>query len=94
MSSKFEKIPKESDTKILYQEERKFGQIDAMYQKFLWEGVVTESVIFLNRDISDLSDEEIEDKIKEKGLLNPFSDVTISKSNLGFTFANFNFEVL
>ena len=92
MSNKFKSVPIDEDTKITFQLEAKLGDIDVLYQKWNWEGISAESLIFCNDDISKLSEEEIEKEVRSSPLVASESKMTIKKSEFGFTFVNFNFK--
>ena len=92
MSNKFDTVPVESDTKILSQTISKFGDYDVLYQKWFWSGITAESLIFANNDVAGLSHEKLEQDLRTSPLFKQGS-ITIKKSDSGFTFVNFNFEV-
>ncbi|PCD00949.1 hypothetical protein [Halopseudomonas pelagia] len=92
MSNKFESIPIDDDTNILVQVEAKLGDYEILYQKWAWESVVAESFIFKTEDVSNLSENELEKTVRESPLVKTDSKLTFSKTELGFTFVNFNFN--
>ena len=91
MSSKFDNVPSDEGTAILFGQEMKLGDFDVLYQKWHWEGITAESIIFANADIVGLSDKEIEAEVKASPLLQPGSSTTLTRTGSGFTFVNFNF---
>ncbi|MDP2904184.1 MAG: hypothetical protein Q8N96_13940 [Methylovulum sp.] len=93
MNSKFTNIPVEADTKIINQLEALLGSYSVLYQKWVWDGVAAESLIFANEDIPDLTDEELKKEVKNSPICWEKSQITIKKTD-GFTFVNFNFGVL
>ena len=93
MSEKFNSVPVEDDTKIIFQLECSFGNYDVLYQKWFWDGIMAESIIFDGEDVSELNDEEIEAELRESSLIKTNSSITIKRSESGFTFVNFNFEL-
>ena len=92
MASKFERVPVEEDTKIIFQQEAKLGEYDVLYQKWYWDGITAESIIFANEDIVGIADDEVEAEVRTSPLLNADSKITLKRSESGFTFVNFNFE--
>jgi len=94
MSSKFACVPIEEDTKVIDQLEAMLGCYPVLYQKWHWDGIVAESFIFANEDIAGLSDEELEKEVKESPMCKENSRITVKRTDDGFTFVNFNFEVL
>ena len=91
MSGKFATVPVEEDTKILFQQEVKFEEYDVLYQKWFWAGISAESVIFVTADVADISDSDLEAKVKNSPLVKEHSRITLERSDTGFTFVNFNF---
>ena len=94
MGEKFNSVPVEDDTKIIFQLECSFGKYDVLYQKWFWDGIMAESIIFDDEDVSELNDEEIEAELRESPLIKKANScITIKRSESGFTFVNFNFEL-
>lgn len=93
MSTKFENVPVEDDTNIISQEVIDFDGYSVLHQKWSWEGVSAESLIFSNDDISSITIEDLETKIRKSPMLMSESSVTVKESDAGFTFFNFNFDM-
>ena len=93
MSKKFDGVPVEEDTKILFRLEARLGKFDVLYEKWSWEGILAESIIFADDDISGTTDEEIEQEVRKSPLVKKESEMKIKRSDAGFTFVNFNFEL-
>jgi len=91
---KFNNVPVEEDTKILFQLEVTLGEYKVLYEKWFWDGITAESIIFANEDVAELTDSEIEKKVRTSPLLNEGTIITLTRSDSGFTFVNFNFEIL
>ena len=92
MTGKFDGVPTEEDTKIIFRHEVKFGDYDILYEKWLWDGITAESIVFDSKDVEGLSDDEIIEDAKSSPLVESDSDVTIKRSDAGYTFVNFNFK--
>ena len=92
MNKKFDNVPVEEDTRILFRQEAQFGTYEVLYEMWSWEGISAESIIFASDDISDLTDEELEQEVRKSPLVKKESAVTIKRLDSGFTFVNFNFE--
>ena len=90
MSNKFKNIPVEEDTKILMSSPMRWGELDIVYQKWNWEGIRAESIIFLNEDVKEMSDEALESVVRDGPIVREGSQMTIKKGD-DFTFVNFNF---
>lgn len=93
MSSKFDAVPVEADTTILFQVEAKLGEYEVLYQKWYWEGITAESVIFANDDVTRLTDDQLKQEVGTSPLVNPESQITLTRSDSGYTFVNFNFVI-
>jgi hypothetical protein len=93
MAGKFSTVPIESDTRLLAQIETKLGPYEVLYQKWCWNGITAESIIFADDDISALKDAEVEAVVKASPLINCGSKLTLARPMSGFTFVNFNFEI-
>ena len=90
MNNKFENIPVEEDTKILMSSPMRWGELDIVYQKWSWEGITAESIIFLNDDVKEMEDKALEDDMRDGSLVWKDSGITIARGEK-FTFINFNF---
>ena len=93
MGKKFDSVPVEEDTRIRYRKEVRLGKFDVLYEKWSWEGILGESIIFTNDDVSGFTDEEIEMEVRKSPLVKNGSEMKIKRSDSGFTFVNFNFEL-
>lgn len=90
--NKFKQVPVEEETLILFRTEATLGKYDVLYEKWFWGGITAESIIFVNEDVIDLEDCEIEDEVKTSPLVEKGSSITLKRSQSGFTFVNFNFH--
>jgi hypothetical protein len=93
MSNKFENVPVEPDTHILFRLEATLGEYDVLYEKWSWEGILGESLIFAGDDLANLNDDEIENICRTSPLLKEETDITIKRSTSNYVFINFNFEI-
>ncbi len=57
MMSKFNNIPEQKDTKIIFRAETRFGDFDVVYEKWEWDGILAESIIFDEDDVSEMDDD-------------------------------------
>jgi hypothetical protein len=88
---KFADVPRDPDTRILSQALGTLGGIDALHQRWNWEGVLGESLIFVSEDVKGLGEEGLKQLARESSLVQDGSDFTIKRHPLGYTFVNFNF---
>ncbi len=92
MTNKFERVPVEEDTKILYELEIPLDKYHVLHQKWFWDSITAESIIFENEDAAGIKDDELEKNVGTSLLVKKNSEITLKRSESGFTFANFNFE--
>ena len=92
MSNKFDAVQTDDDTRTIFSAEAKLGNYDVLYEKWYWDGITGESIIFASEDILTLSKRELEAEVKTSPLVKSRSAITIKRSESGFTFVNFNFE--
>jgi len=91
MQSKFEQVPVDEGTTIIYQHEARLGDYDVLHQMWSWDGVTAESIIFDSADVSALKDDELEREVRKSPVLKQDSSITLTRTE-AFTFVNFNFE--
>ena len=65
MMSKFNNIPEQKDTEIIFRAETRFGDFDVVYEKWKWDGILAESIIFDEDDVSEMDDDEIINQVKD-----------------------------
>ncbi len=92
MNKKFENVPLEKDTVILFEKMHNIDVFDCLYQ--IWQQGIYQanSVIFLNEDVEGMSQEAIEDLVKQDAIFVNKSSTSFTKSDSGYTFVNFNFQ--
>lgn len=89
--SKFDNVPIEEDTAILFSTEATLDDFDVLYQKWYWDGIEAESIIFVADDINNMNDNALKSFVSESPLVEDPS-MTIARDRKGFTFVNFNFK--
>jgi len=89
--SKFKNVPIDTDTEVIFQQEATLGKYKVLYQKWHWDGITAESIIFADEDVTELENSEIEAEVRTSPLVQEASSVTIARDRSGFTFVNFNF---
>ncbi len=90
MTDKFKDLTTDEGIKILFRSPMKWSELDIVYEKWVWDGITAESVIFVNEDVKALSDDALELDIRKGPLVQADSQVTIRRGDK-FTFVNFNF---
>ncbi len=89
--NKFGNVPVDPDTIIKKEEIIDVGHLQALYQRWVWEGIIAESLIFLNEDVGGMSDDDLVSLGRDAGILKRGGKSTISRSDT-YTFLNMNFE--
>lgn len=92
MKERFKSVPRDSDTRILHRKVVETGGFYAQYQKWSWEGLKGESLIFVRSDVTDKSDEALISLVKASDFWDEQSEVTVKRDREGFDFVNFNFS--
>lgn len=91
MNEKFKNLPVEEDTQIIASFETKIEDYDVVYQKWYWDGIYAESIIFCNDDVAELTEAQIKNEVAENtALLKDNSQMTFKRGEK-YTFVNFNF---
>ncbi len=89
---KFSDIPKDSGMKLLKNAAIQIASYDAVHQRWIMDGIKGESVVFLETDVSTISDEGLTSMVMELDLANTGSQSTIVRNSSGFAFVNLNFS--
>ena len=92
-TEKFDGVEADEGTTILHRQEATLGNYDVLYEKWFWNGISAESIIFANEDVTDKSDEYIIAEVKTSPLVKSGSEFTIKRLESGYIFVNFNFEI-
>ncbi len=87
----FKDLPVDKDTRIIKQSEIQIKNIDALDQKWSWDGIIGNSIIFKSPDVSNFTDTKLLEFIKENSEIKINGSVTFSDKN-GYRFLNYNFE--
>jgi hypothetical protein len=91
MNKKFKDIGVDEGTRIIKTSEVKIETLEAVHQKWSWDGIYGESIIFFNEDVVDLNEEEIKTMVQKTDYLELGSQITFKKAEK-YTFVNFNFD--
>ncbi len=96
MKQKFENIPLDEDTQILLSSQMKFGEIDCVFQVWVYDSIQGNSLIFYAEDLQNKSDEELKNMILTESEIvsNKSQKLTVSKNKEKhpFVFVNFDFK--
>ena len=91
-ANKFASVPVDADTRITAQQLVQVNGWDALHQRWVWEGVSAQSLVFVASDIADASDETLLQMAADADLHKADEDHTVTRSDSGFVFLNFGFE--
>ncbi len=89
---KFANVPVDENTKIKKSNVIKINDLDALHQEWIWDGIVAESLVFIEKDVGGLSDDELVNLARKNNLLIEDSQATVVRNSSGFAFVNMNFE--
>jgi hypothetical protein len=92
MNDKFKGVPVDPDTRVFKRSPTSVGGYEALHERWSFDGVKAESLVFLSADIADVSDETLEKLVRETEGVDTGSQITLKRSESGFTFVNFNFR--
>ena len=92
MKEKFAGVPLDPDTEILSQSLVTIDGVDALHQRWNWEGMLGESLVFVSEDVKGLGDGGLKELAVASSLVQEGSDFTVKTHPGGFTFVNFNFH--
>ena len=92
MNEKFRGVPVEEDTKILRREVMTVEGHEVLHEKWSWDGVRGETMIFVSRDVAELGNESLERMVRGAPQVESGSQITIKRSDTGYTFVSFNFR--
>jgi hypothetical protein len=89
--SKFNNIPEQKDTEIIFRAETRFGDFDVVFERWKWDGILAESIIFDEDDVSEMDDDEIINQVKDSPLFDDkiYKGDPIIRHNNRFLFVNF-----
>lgn len=91
MKEKFKDLPVEKDTQIISSIEANIEDYEVVYQKWCWDGINAESIIFYNEDVAELSEEQIKHEVALCTALVKIDTQMTYKKGDKYTFVNFNF---
>ncbi len=93
MTNKFKNVPLDADTKIKKQKECKVAEFDVLYQKWLWDGVLGETIIFAEEDVKDINEQQLRQLVLDSEFIHSKeAKMTFNRSGKDFVFVNFGFE--
>ncbi len=97
MNRNFENIPLDEDTLILLSSKMKFGELDCVFQAWIYDQIQGNSLIFYDEDLVSKTDEDLKNWIlKESEIVQDKSirKMTISRNfeEHPFVFVNFDFQ--
>lgn len=91
MDSKFFDVPSDPNTKIINQKVIAYGDITALLEEWVWDGISGKSLIFFLDDIDKADPKYFIEKFLDKVLI---EDKFTVSSNEAFYFINFDFKII
>ena len=85
-------VPTDEGTLIKLERMHKVNGIDVLYQKWRWDAIIAESIIFLDEDVAGMTEKEIVKMVRRDVTCKKGTKVTFSQKGSGYTFVNYNFE--
>lgn len=92
VDTKFHDVPVEPDTRVLSRKPCAVEGYQALHERWVWDGIKGETLIFVSADVSQLGDEDLRRLLAGSELFEADSQVTIKRSDSEYTFVNFNFR--
>ena len=84
-------VPNDEDTTIEFSRTVDIDGVEAIYQKWRWDGILAESLIFSTDKFSKINRDDILQLAFKSGLIDDIKKITYEDKNNGFIFVNFNF---
>jgi hypothetical protein len=91
MNDKFKNVPTDPETRVLKRSLAVVGGYDVLHERWSWDGIKAESFVFLSSEVADMSDQVLERIVRDTVGVDEGSQITLKRSDSGFTFVNFNF---
>lgn len=92
LPEKFARVPLDDDTCIRSQQQISVTGIDALHQRWVWDGIAGESLVFIAAEIPGATDQQIVSMASDAGLAVDDDDFTVKRTENGFVFLNFGFD--
>jgi 5'(3')-deoxyribonucleotidase len=90
---KFKALPEEKESLTTLREFIKIGNLRLLHEKWCWEGVNGETLIFDQKDVTQLNRDNLTKIVRVSGLVKDEGLIEINDKTPGFIFANFNGEL-
>ena len=90
-TDKFANVGEEEDTKILLRKTIEVEGYPALYERWSWEGIHAETLVFDEVDVGHLNDAELR-KVALASQNHDGNAVTTTRNRDGYAFVNFNFR--
>ena len=90
--NRFEGVPVEEDTRLLSRTEMEIEGVPVRHENWSWDGVYGETLVFVSADVESKDTESLKAFARASGRVSRGSEITIKRSDSGYTFVNFNFD--
>ena len=91
MNDKFKNIKTDEDTRIIFRKEIKINGLEAVHEKWNWDGIIAESLIFVSVEVKEINEEMFQLILGANHYFSESSQITLKRLD-EFTFVNFNFQ--
>ena len=68
------------------------GEYEALHEKWLWEGMQGESLVFCFHDVATLSDDEVERVARSSDVIGPGCHVLVERGDPDFVLVSFHVQ--
>ena len=92
MNDKFKNVPVDPDTRIHKRSLAHVGGYEALHERWSFDGVKGETFVFLSDDVASVSEEDLRNMVSATEGVDTGSQMTLKRSESGYTFVNFNFR--
>lgn len=90
---KFAGLKTDPETKVFLRAAAELDGYGVVYEKWCWEHINAESIIFIESEVAHLSDEQLEALVRSSPIVAPGIKMTISRTGCGYCSVNFNFTI-
>ncbi len=91
VDKKFGAVPVEPDTRVLSRKHCLVGGYEALHERWVWDGIHGETVVFVSSEVCHLEDDQLRALITASEFFHTGTPTTVKRSETGYTLVNFNF---
>lgn len=91
MTARFEKVPEDPETEVHKSKQVEIDGYTALHQRWAWQGISGESLIFVHDDVAGLSNVRLKKLVQSSPFVKGEGPVMLQHSGEGYIFVNFNY---